>query len=154
MEEPVFCKVPVHHMRSNNWSSFSGVLSSNSYRSSLLPPIFSHVTRGPSRCLDYCPHTLLTSTLHCCIHSFTPLQLLEIVYFHLQSCWRDDAQRLRSSVHWRNSHAAVTQPWQIPTNHRIHVHVSQCTASLWNVEWIAMYLYTFTCTYSLSMHPC
>ena len=59
-------------------------------------------------------HTLLKSTLQC--------KLFVIVCFHLQSCWRDDAQRLRSSVHRRNSHAAVTQPWQIPTNHRIHVH--------------------------------
>ena len=35
---------------------------------------------------------------------------------------RADVWGLRSSVHqWRNSHGAVTQPWPIPTDNRIHV---------------------------------
>ena len=112
IEVVVLSKVPVHHVRINNWWCFSGVLSSNSYRQLTTRAIFSHVTRGPPRS-DYCPHTF--SHQH-------HLVLLAIVYFRLQSCSRNAARRLRSSVHRRNSHGAVTQPWQIPTTHRIHVH--------------------------------
>ena len=41
---------------------------------------------------------------------------------------KDDAQRLRSSVHWRNSHGAVTQPWQIPTTspHTSYMYILMC----------------------------
>ena len=73
--------------------------------------IFSHVTSIRLRLLSAHPSQINVT-----------MQTARNMCFHLQSCWRDDARRLRSSVHRRNSHGAVTQPWRIPTNHRIHVH--------------------------------
>ena len=107
----------MHHVRGNNWCCFSGVLSSNSYRLTLLG-LSSHTSPEEGRPAQIIVHT----PSHINITKSTPLQtarnsLLSLIELFIV----DDAQRLRSSVHRRNSHGAVTQPWQIPTLHRIHV---------------------------------